>query len=402
MGGSVAVARRARDVYGQLRKVLRGITDSGTRPASARALPRAVALAFTLYLLLPGPCMAARWLELGNSSTSLDKVYIDADSVQQIDGYRIVLVMTAYQKPRANKNNVMLDSHIQKNAFDCGNKTFSGIQTIGYLNGQSVGSSHAAADWKDKLTPVPADPFSQRVLSTACSLPLAGAHSPAGAGSGEVPGQQKAKLFSGSGIIVDDDGYVLTNAHVVNNCKSLVVKPLDSSAQPATVEAVDPKNDLALMKTAGGYGKPASFRALSNPPKLGESIGVIGYPLVGILSSEPKATFGQVNSIAGMGNDYTLLQISAPVQAGNSGGPVLDESGNVIGIVVSQASPLLIAMAGNIPQNVNFAIRGEIAQIFMQAHGIKFHTGESRKKLETEGIAAMGQSSTVLVFCSRE
>jgi hypothetical protein len=125
-------------------------------------------------------------------------------------------------------------------------------------------------------------------------------------------------------------------------------------------------------------------------------------PLTGILSTEPKATFGQVNSVAGANNDYTLLQISAPVQPGNSGGPVFDASGLVIGVVVSQASMALSSITGSVPQNINFAIRGEFAQIFLTAHGVKFETGWGQRKLETDEIAAVGQRSTVLVACVLE
>lgn len=254
--------------------------------------------------------------------------------------------------------------------------------------------------------PVPDEPFPQRVLALVCGSPATGPFGSTvpgtGAAPGQPPGPPPVKLSSGSGIVVNDEGYALTNVHVINGCKSIVVKPFNASPVAVTVEALDPKNDLALLKAATAYGEPAAFRALSSPPRLGEGIGVIGYPLPGILSTEPKATFGQVNSVAGMGNDYTLLQISAPVQGGNSGGPVFDESGHVIGVVVSQVSAAAISRIGNVPQNINFAIRGEIAQIFMQAHGIRFHTGESHKVLATEAIAAAGQESTLQVICSRE
>src|SRR5262249_12863810 len=158
--------------------------------------------------------------------------------------------------------------------------------------------------------------------------------------------------------------------------KTIIVKGVNSTALPATIDAADPKNDLAVLKIASGaqIGVPARFRDTSKPARLGESIGVIGYPLTGFLSTEPKATFGQVNSVAGAYNDYTLLQISAPVQPGNSGGPVLDSSGLVIGVVESQASMAVATLAGNVPQNVNFAIRGEVAQIFLAARGIKLAT----------------------------
>jgi S1-C subfamily serine protease len=361
--------------------------------------PNAATLIVLLLLALTRPCLAAHWLALGNADNSLDKIYVDTDSVEQVDGFRIVRIMSVYPAPRLNIHNINLDSHIQQTAFDCEKKMFYGIRMFGYLNGQQVATGPVTTDWKTKMIPESNSPLSQRILSTVCSLPITtGKKAPVEA----PPAQPKPKLLTGSGIIVNDEGYILTNAHVVKSCKSIAVKPLSADALSAKLEAIDPKNDLALIKTTAGYGQPARFRPESNPAKLGETIGVIGYPLTGILSAEPKATFGQINSVAGAGNDYTLLQISAPVQAGNSGGPVFDTSGNVIAIVVSQASLALVSQIGNIPQNVNFAIRGELAQIFMQAHGVSFKVGDHKKQLRTDEIANSGQKSTALIICSYE
>jgi S1-C subfamily serine protease len=364
-----------------------------------RSWAGAAALIVFVSAMMTRPCLATSWRALGNSANSLDKVYIDTDSVEQVDGYRIVRLMTVYSAPRTNAHKITMDSHIQRTAFDCDKKMFYGIQTTGFLNGQQVGAGPVAADWKTKLVPLGNDPFAQRILSTACSLPLTtGNSAPAPA----PPVQPKPKFSTGSGFFVNDEGYILTDAHVVKSCKGIAVKPLNANAMSATLEAVDPKNDLALIKTTAGFGQPVQFRSESDPARLGETIGVVGYPLIGILSSEPKATFGQVNSVAGMGNDYTLLQISAPLQAGNSGSPVFDASGNVIAIVVSQASPLLIGKTLSLPQNVNFAIRGELAQIFMQAHGVKFKVSDRKKKLRTDEIAEAGQKSAALLVCAYE
>lgn len=212
------------------------------------------------------------------------------------------------------------------------------------------------------------------------------------------------KAWSGSGIVVDDAGHVLTNNHVVESCKSLSIVGYGLRPVAATVDAVDPKNDLALLASDNGkrVGEAARFRAPSRPAMLGESIGAIGFPLPGLLSAEPKATFGQINSLAGYDNNYTLLQFSAPVQPGNSGGPLLDDSELVIGVVSSQASLRMAALAGNVPQNVNFAIRGEVAQIFLAARGIKVSTSDHQHPLSTQAIAAAAQKSTVLVRCTAE
>jgi S1-C subfamily serine protease len=208
-------------------------------------------------------------------------------------------------------------------------------------------------------------------------------------------------MATGSGLFIDNDGYVLTNVHVVNGCKSIAVKALHQPPVPGVIEALDPKNDLALVRIREGYGAPVTFRSQSRPARLGENVMAMGYPLFGILSNEPKATFGQVNSVAGINNDYTLLQVSAPVQPGNSGGPVMDESGMVLGVVVSELSPQVAARIGVVPQNVNFAIRGELAQIFMTAHGVPFAQEASGHRLRNDEIAAKAEAATAQVFCMK-
>lgn len=347
-----------------------------------------VVLVAPALVCLASPCAASRWVEVGNAGVSTDKVMVDADSVQKLDEFTVVDVMTLYGAPRVNKHNITLDRHVQRTAFNCPARTVIGISTTGYLGDKQVGSSPETVDWRNKMVPLGSNPLSNRVYTIACASQA----------------QVRPRSGSASGIVVDDVGDVLTNNHVVDHCKSITVKTSNSKALVATLAGVDPKNDLAILKIAYGaaLGEPAHFRSQSRPAQLGESIVVIGYPLTGILSSEPKATFGQVNSVAGYNNDYTLLQISAPIQPGNSGGPVLDESGQVIGVVVSQASLAVVAIAGNVPQNVNFAIRGEVAQIFLAARGIKIANRPRRQSLSTAALAAEGLKSTVLVQCAAD
>ncbi|HEY4750522.1 MAG TPA: serine protease [Steroidobacteraceae bacterium] len=351
--------------------------------------PRQVVRGVLPALLVIGiPALASKWVEVGNAGVTTDKVMVDVDSIQMVDEFKTADVMTVYGAPRVNSHGITLDRHVQRTAFNCTDHTAIGIRTTGYLGDKQVGGSPETADWRSKLVPAGNNPMVIRVFTVVCGT----AHA------------RKAKSSSGSGIVVDEVGDVLTNNHVVDHCTSISVKTPNSKPLVATVAAVDPKNDLAIIKISYDVplGEPAHFRAQAQPARLGESIAVIGYPLTGMLSSEPKATFGQINSVAGYNNDYTLLQISAPVQPGNSGGPVLDESGQVIGVVVSQASLAVVAIAGNVPQNVNFAIRGEVAQIFLAARGIKILAGNRRHALSTSAVAAAGVKSTVFVQCSAE
>jgi S1-C subfamily serine protease len=104
--------------------------------------------------------------------------------------------------------------------------------------------------------------------------------------------------------------------------------------------------------------------------------------------------------LAGPGNDRRLVQITAPVQQGNSGGPLLDSSGNVVGVVVRKLDALNVALVtGDILQNVNFAISEETARAFLDAHGVSYETGLSVEEFSPADIASQAQRFTAIVKC---
>jgi hypothetical protein len=163
--------------------------------------------------------------------------------------------------------------------------------------------------------------------------------------------------------------------------------------------ATDPNNDLALFKMPSASKEVASFRS-SPPLKNGENIVVVGFPLHGILAPGQKVTTGTISALAGPSNDSRLIQITAPVQQGNSGGPLLDESGKVIGVVVGKLDALKVAkITGDIPQNVNFAIHGAIVRAFLETNGVPLKTSASAKKYETKEIADQARSFVVHLEC---
>jgi S1-C subfamily serine protease len=190
---------------------------------------------------------------------------------------------------------------------------------------------------------------------------------------------------------------VLTNHHVVERCQRLRVQA-NGDAAPARVLARDREVDLALLASelpAAENG--AEFRS-SDRVRLGEPVIVAGFPLHDILSTDLHVFPGIVSALAGPGDDARLLQISAPVQPGNSGGPLLDDSGQVIGVVLGQLSTGVVGR-NRIPQNVNFAIRGTLARSFLERQGVRFHSPRSDPRLSTVEIAARARAFTVLVEC---
>jgi S1-C subfamily serine protease len=219
-------------------------------------------------------------------------------------------------------------------------------------------------------------------------------------GSGRVPSASDRPSSSGTGFVVAD-GKVMTNNHVVDECGRMVVRNAAGTRYPAKVDTVDRRRDLALMTVPSAVGPALTFR--DNPPiQRGEVVVTYGFPLSGLLSSGPTLTTGDVSALAGLRDNPVNLQISAPVQPGNSGGPLLDSQANVIGVVVSKLNAARIAeiTGGDIPQNVNFAVKGTEALSFLRANGVQpkvaSSTGADKRNTEIGQIANL---STVHVLC---
>jgi V8-like Glu-specific endopeptidase len=184
----------------------------------------------------------------------------------------------------------------------------------------------------------------------------------------------------------------ISNAHVVEGCKAVKVGGVTS-----IVKAIDTKSDLALLNVLNS-GNIAKLRA--GRLRQGDAVTVVGYPLNGILATGAQVTAGNVSALAGMGNDSRFIQISAPVQPGNSGGPLVDSSGNVVGVVVSKLNALKMAsITGDIPQNVNFAISPLVLQAFLEANSVDYLTAPSTKNLSTADVADVAKKYTSLVEC---
>jgi S1-C subfamily serine protease len=202
----------------------------------------------------------------------------------------------------------------------------------------------------------------------------------------------------GTGFFVSGDRKALTNAHVVEGCAQIRIS-LGSRVAVAQVVARDTQNDLALIQTEIQPTDTAHFRL---SVRQGEDVIVYGFPLAGLLSSGGNVTAGNVTALSGIADDSRFLQLSAPVQPGNSGAPLFDQSGNVIGIVVGKLDALKIAGATNdIPQNVNFAIKSSVAASFLESNGIAYASGKTGDHLSAADIAERAKTFTVQIECQR-
>jgi S1-C subfamily serine protease len=211
-----------------------------------------------------------------------------------------------------------------------------------------------------------------------------------------------SRVSNGTGFYINRQGNVLTNAHVVNNCKEITLLRQGSVPVSASMVKADTSNDLAVLMAASPPSTIAAFRG-GRAVRQGESVIAFGFPLPGDLSSGGSLTTGSVSALSGLHDDTRYLQMSAPVQPGNSGGPLLDTSGNVVGIVSSGLNALRTARltGGSIPQNVNFAIKADVARTFLEFAGVGSETGGSGREFGTPDLGEKARGFSVQIECKR-
>ena len=248
----------------------------------------------------------------------------------------------------------------------------------------------------DRRFPVTGKVSDNLRISIALELAAAALSDQAHIPSSSSPPRALELNSTGSGFRVTTRGHVLTNAHVVQECAEVRIPP----GGTVQVAARDNSSDLALLEAPAGTTHVVARFRQGRGIRPGASVLVVGYPLRGLVASGTIVSTGAVSAIAGPGDDRSLIQITAPVQAGNSGGPVLDAGGNVVGVVVGKLDAIKVAKRiGDIPQNVNFAVSAGVVRAFLDDEGIPYETAPSDKAVEPVEIAAAATKFTVLVEC---
>jgi len=201
---------------------------------------------------------------------------------------------------------------------------------------------------------------------------------------------------TGTGFFINSDGYLVTNQHVVDtkdnnsidSCSSIWIDDGRSNKQQASIVEQNINLDLAVLRINNKSPNYAKFGNVRS----GANIIQLGFPLTGLLGDEMRVTNGSISALSGIKGDKNLLQHSAPSHPGNSGGPILNSYGLVVGVVKS-------GMVGEEYQNINFAIKGTTAQSFFGKNAINFELGQNTKRIEFEDIAEDAKKFTVKVIC---
>jgi len=265
-----------------------------------------------------------------------------------------------------------------------------------YRARKAVQAARAVDEHEQSATPAPAPKaVATEQPALAPQMPTAPPQTAAVATLPPTPRQEIAPIpetmtptGAGSGFFINAEGGVLTNWHVAGECKRVgIVK--EGKLIPAALHVGDRDVDLAVIDTNREAAGVAVFR--SSPVELGEQVFVFGYPLIDELGSL-NMTAGIVSSTAGPGGAPWVLQTNAEVQPGNSGGPMVDHSGRVVGVTIAR-------LKDEAAQNVNFAIKGDVVIGYLKAMNVAVGLGGSGTELSTTRIARKAGAFTVPVIC---
>ena len=201
---------------------------------------------------------------------------------------------------------------------------------------------------------------------------------------------------SGSGFAVSADGYVITNNHVIEGCKEVVVH---TKSKDVTMRVItyDPQNDLALLK--GDFRPSRVFALSSSRPELLQDVYVAGYPFGKAISTSVKVTKGIISSLTGIGNNSSNIQIDAALQSGNSGGPIIDEMGNVVGVAVSKLdAKYMFENFGSIPENTNFGIKSSTVRNILDSNDVN-NPSPNQSTISKSLLGKMISNGTYYISC---
>lgn len=301
-----------------------------------------------------------------DAQLNLGLMYFDGEGVPKnnVEGYKWVNLATASGQENTTKARSLVERRMTP--------------------GQIAEAQRLSANWQPKSS---SDPGESRTLPDNTKPP------PPQTG-------EQSQVQAGTAFVVSSRGHVLTNYHVIEGCTKIACD-LGGKATVLALVHADSRNDLALLKLESPAAPPLNFRD-GKSIRSGDGIVVLGFPLQQMLANQAHVTTGTVSAMAGPGNDTRILQITAPVQPGNSGGPVLDMAGNVVGVATAKLNAIKTAqLTGDLPQNVNFAINAAVIKAFLDANGVDYETSISAKRLEASEIGELARKATLFIVCSK-
>jgi len=277
------------------------------------------------------------------------------------------------------------------NVMNCNNKTVGNkaYKFIDYNYDVIPNTDQTITDSEIEFQPLEPGDYSDKLFDYVCTTNVTDKK------SGDVQ-----EVVFGTGWTVKP-GYIVTNQHVVNGKKKIAVMSTAGEKISAMILVEDKINDLALLQVNQPGKLPPALPVAKLSAKTGSKVFTIGYPHPDIMGAKPKLTEGIVNAVTGYKDDPRTLQISVPVQGGNSGGPLLNMNGEVVGIVTSKLSAVkMFNWTGDLPQNVNYAVKTPylsalLSSVDEQASRIK---ALPAKPASLESLSSRIQNSILMII----
>lgn len=212
----------------------------------------------------------------------------------------------------------------------------------------------------------------------------------------------KIFMTSGTGFFVSQHGHIVTNKHVVNNCQNLVVSGAVAE-QPAKIIGRDREYDLALLKIDSTPPYTAYFRPDSQPLQRGDRLVVVGYPGEAARAGSTVTREAEVINLTGPKGEKQWLEVSDVIAQGNSGGPLLDTSGNVVGVVTAKATIYTYESDrpdDGVTRNSGIAISLSTLREFLDVYRVYYREEDSSNDLSASRVTDMANRFVVNVRCA--
>ena len=202
---------------------------------------------------------------------------------------------------------------------------------------------------------------------------------------------------TGTAFFINEAGQLLTAAHVMRDCVAMDAHQ-DGTTFPVTTRASSALLDVAVLDSARPRAGGIPLRQ-DDQLVLGEGVTSVGYPLSGLLGDSPNLTRGNISASKGLRGSMGMFQFSAPIQPGNSGGPIVSDNGELLGMAVSTLNAESLVRLGHIPQNINFGLDARYVAMFLQRESVAFAriAPKGVGSMQTANQAAL--SNTVQLNC---
>jgi TPR repeat protein len=210
-----------------------------------------------------------------------------------------------------------------------------------------------------------------------------------------------AAMVSGTGFFISSDGFIATNFHVVDGADEIRVRDSSGRIEKATLALRDVANDIAVLKI-GGSNHPVLTIRSSLEARKGLNVFTLGFPNATIQGRESKVTEGIISSLSGLGGEPNSFQISVPIQPGNSGGPLIDMTGAVLGLTTSKLGQMfMLKQGGTLPENVNYSVKSNyLLELLATDSRVGYTKASSTKTLPLTTLVGLAENAVVFIVVS--